>query len=165
MVSLEVHTIGSIPIDLDDSRNASKLLRSMVEDSSSSTGGANGKLHRPEPLPPAGSSGPPYALVQFTLPAAGLATSPHEGNAKITRGCVCHIGGTSDFFISLARNHEHEGWEASMTIVGTVPEPMLTELVEQAIMALPKYDFVHPEFGTVMSMLDPELPVRLRARA
>ena len=74
------------------------------------------------------------------------------------------IGGASDIFISLAKGDEHAGWEVSMTVLGDVPEPQLTELVEQAILSRPYHDFKHPQYGTVMSMLDSELPCRLASR-
>ena len=61
----------------------------------------------------------------------------------------------------LAENGEHDGWETGMTVLGSVPEPALTDLVEGKILALPKHDFKHPQYGTVMSMLDKELPCRL----
>ena len=48
-----------------------------------------------------------------------------------------------------------------MTIVGGVPEPQLSDLVEANILSLPKHDFTHPQYGTVMSMLDKELPCQL----
>ena len=48
-----------------------------------------------------------------------------------------------------------------MTIVGQVPEPELSALVEGAILARPKHNFTHPNYGTVMSMLDKELPCKL----
>mmetsp|Transcript_61647 Transcript_61647/g.163306 ORF Transcript_61647/g.163306 Transcript_61647/m.163306 type:complete len:112 (+) Transcript_61647:2-337(+) len=105
--------------------------------------------------------GPPYALVQFSLEDKALASVPHEGSAKIARGSVCLIGSTSDIFISLAKNGEHDGWEGSMTVLGRVPEPALTDIVEGRILALPKHNFVHPDYGTHMSMLNTELPCRL----
>ena len=50
---------------------------------------------------------------------------------------------------------------SGMTIVGSVPEPQLSDLVEATILSLPKHDFTHPQYGTVMSMLDKELPCQL----
>ena len=116
-------------------------------------------------VPTAGSQGPPYALVQFTLDDASLASLRHEASpgARIKRGAVCLIGGSSDLFVSLARHGEHLGWEASMTIVGHVPEPALTALVEARVLSLPKHNFTHPKFGTLMSMLDRPLACHLRA--
>ena len=38
------------------------------------------EIHRAEPQPPAGSNGPPYALVQFTLPKSG------GGEVSLPRG-------------------------------------------------------------------------------
>jgi len=147
--------VGNIRIVLNDQLQSAATLKTLV--------GTSGKLHRSEPLPPAGSNGPPYALVQFSL--SGLNHLRHESTsgAKISRGDVCHIVGTSDLFISLARGTEHDGWESGMTIVGRVPEPDLTDVVEGAVLALPKHDFTHPTYGTVMSMLDKELPCTLAA--
>ena len=154
MVLLRVDSIGEIPILLDETLAAASSIKALAAASTA------GKLHRAEPLPPAGSMGPPYALVQFSL--SGLNSMKHESSGrKIQRGDLCHIGGTSDLFISLAKNNEHDGWEASMTIVGQVPEPQLTEIVEGSILALPKHNFTHPNYGTVMSMLDKELPCKL----
>ena len=79
----------------------------------------------------------------------------------LARGSVCLIGSASDLFISLAKNGEHAGWETGMTVLGSVPEPALTELVEGKILSLPKHDFKHPQYGTVMSMLNTELPCKL----
>ena len=153
-VVLQVEGIGAIPIELDGRLRAAAVVHELA------TKGQAGKVHRAEPLPPAGSSGPPYALVQASL--AGLDALKHEGTgAKISRGAVCLIGGTSDIFVSLARGAEHDGWEASMTILGSVPEPALTQLVEGALLAQKKHNFTHPTYGTVMSMLDVELPCRL----
>ena len=157
MVTLNVTGIGSIPIDLD----AANAPRAVAELKRLSAAGNSGRLHRSEPLPPEGSTGPPYALVQFSLDAPALKSFAHEGTAKIVRGSVCLIGGASDLFISLARRGEHNGWETGMTIVGSVPEPQLSDLVEGSILALPKHDFKHPQYGTVMSMLNQELPCRL----
>ena len=98
VLTLDIDTIGSIELTLDTTRtpNATAALLSMA------AGGVTGRVHRAEPVPPVGSTGPPYALVQFSLNEERLASMPHEGNAKITRGSVCHIGGTSDLFVSLA---------------------------------------------------------------
>ena len=114
--------------------------------------------------PPAGSAGPPYALVQFTLDdAPELKAHAHEGRAAVARGAVCLIGGASDLFISLAANGEHAGWESSMTVVGHVADEALRGVVEGEILAMPKHDFTHPQYGTVMSMLTEPVPCQLRA--
>ena len=158
-LSLEVPAIGSIPIVLSrDTPEAGRELQHVARGAENTA-----KLHRVEPLPPAGSSGPPYALVQFTVNKGDkLKSRAHEGSAKIARGSVCLIGGASDLFISLARNGEHDGWEQSMTVVGHVPEPELTTHVEEQLLKLPVHNFTHPQYGTVMSMLDKEIECRLR---
>ena len=155
MVKVNVEGVGTIPIVLDTSLQVSKRLTELAAN------GATGHIHRAEPLPPAGSNGPPYALVQFTINDAGLDKLPREGAAKIQRGSVCLIGGANDIFISLARGSEHDGWEQSMTVLGHVPEAELTDLVEGAILSKPKHDFTHPQYGTVMSMLDTKLGLAL----
>ena len=108
----------------------------------------------------------PQALVQFTLEsndAKELRKLAHEGgDAPISRGHLVHITNTDNLFISLAVHGEHQGWEGMMTTVGVVPEPELTDLVEGKILNLPKHNFTHPEFKTVMSMLDNEISCRLR---
>lgn len=159
-VVLDIAGIGPVPMVLHARFAASKRILELAR------GGGKGHVHRAEPQPPNGSNGPPYALVQFSLESdAGLNTLPHEGDEKIARGAVCLIGGANDLFISLARGAEHAGWEASMTVLGHVPQPALDELIEGAILAKPKHTFTHPQYGTVMSMLDTKLPLTLRATA
>ena len=123
--------------------------------------GAPCSLHRGEPEPAAGSAGPPYALCQFTVDDAALKQLPHEGTAAITRGAVCHIVGTTDVFVSLARRGEHAGWEASMTVFGTVAEDDLARVFEQKILREPLKTVTHPTYGTVMSMLVTPRPCTL----
>ena len=48
-----------------------------------------------------------------------------------------------------------------MTVVGSVPEPALTQLVERRLLAMPSHIQAHPS-GVAMSMLDAALPCRLR---
>ena len=162
MVTLSIPNLGDIPIQLEPQRLAPKAAAAIT---SAAAAGTRARLHRAEPLPAPNSMGPPYALVQFSISDDGkLARLPHEHSAPIKRGDVCLIGGASDLFISLARNGEHDGWESGMTVLGTVPEPALSELVEDKILALPKHNFTHPNYGTVMSMLDKELPGVLQLR-
>ena len=138
MVSLTIDGVGTVPIILNENLNAATTLKALA------AAGTAGKLHRAEPLPPRGSNGPPYALVQFSL--SGLDGLRHESaGRKIQRGDVCLIGGTSDLFVSLARGGEHDGWEVSMTIVGSVPPEALSSIVEDVILALPRHNFTHPQ--------------------
>ena len=76
MVTLAVDSIGRIPIVLDESLKASKTILELAN------ANTTGKVHRAEPLPPPGSNGPPYALVQFSLSANALAKLPHEGTVN-----------------------------------------------------------------------------------
>ena len=154
-LQLAVEGVGQIEVALDTAA-APQTAQTLLQ---LAAAGATAELHRAEPLPPAGSDGPPYALVQFTVDDAAklLAGLSHEGSAVIMRGSVCLIGGTSDVFISLAA---HPGWEASMTVVGRVSEAQLEQQIGQ-ILRLPRHNFTHPTYGTVMSMLDKKLPMRL----
>jgi hypothetical protein len=162
-IQLDIEGIGVLPISLDDSLPASTVLKSMAAKHH------EGRVHRAEPLPPPGSSGPPYALVQFALEGelkAELHAAPREGSTRIRRGHLCLIPKTSDLFVSLAPGEEHDSWSDKMTVVGTIAEPELTTLVEGAILSLPRHDFTHPQYKTLMSMLDSELRchVKLAAR-
>lgn len=47
--------------------------------------------------------------------------------------------GTDNLFISLARRGEHDGWERGFTVVGSVPEPELSTLIEDVILSLPRH--------------------------
>ena len=76
------------------------------------------------------------------------------------RGSLCLVGGPSDLFISLAPNDEHAGWEGSMTRIGQVLDPGLTELIEGVILQKPVKTTMHPS-GVQMTMLAEELPCRL----
>ena len=157
-IKLDVDGIGTIPIKLNDSLQASEFLQIFAKMA------AGGKVHRAEPLPTVpGSSGPPYALVQWTLEnAAALGSLLQEGNQLITRGSVVLIQGTTDLFISLATHGEHESWSSSMTVVGNAAEPQLTQLVEGTILAQPRHTFIHPDYLTMMSMLDAPLECHIR---
>ena len=149
--------VGSVPIHLHEGAPGAAARLAYLAAKNTS-----GRLHRAEPLPPPGSSGPPYALVQFSLHDPALAGLPHEGDMRISRGAVCLIGRSSDLFVSLARHGEHVSWSSSMTVVGHVHEEALSSHLEARVLALPKHTFKHPEFGTVMSMLDRDLPCSLR---
>ena len=97
-----IDSVGSLPVELNDHPHAAVLRRAFQ-------GRASGRVHRAEPLPPLGSVGPPYGLVQLSLDDASLKQLP-PGGERITRGALCLVGGSSDLFISLARNGEHDGW-------------------------------------------------------
>lgn len=70
------------------------------------------------------SFGPPFALIQGTLEAEGVAFKkiPLEECPIIERGSVAWIGSGPEFFISLAN---HEEWKKTYTVFGYVlPEDM-----------------------------------------
>ncbi|GAA0141249.1 hypothetical protein LIER_02436 [Lithospermum erythrorhizon] len=70
------------------------------------------------------SFGPPFALIQGTLDARGLAFNkiPRQTCSFIRRGSVAWVESGPEFFISLAN---HDEWENSYTVFGSVlPEDM-----------------------------------------
>ena len=144
-VTVDVPQVGArLPITLDGV-GTPKAIAAIAKAAQRS---ATCKLHRCEPDPGPGSTGPPYALLQFTVDEPALKSHAHEGAAKIKRGSVCLIGTASDLFISLARRGEHDGWESGMTVLGNVAEVDLVPF-EAKIMALPRHNFTHPDYGTV----------------
>jgi len=157
MLRIAVDGIGTIPVALDfaNAPQTAKAIFSLAQQ------GSSGRVHRAEAVPSPASDGPPYALVQATVddPTNVLKGLAHEGLKPIARGAVCLIGGTSDLFVSLA---EHRGWEASMTVFGHVAESELKQGVE-AILQQPIHQYTHPQYGTVMAMLNTPLGMRLEA--
>ncbi|KAK9698855.1 hypothetical protein RND81_08G136100 [Saponaria officinalis] len=70
------------------------------------------------------SFGPPYALIQGTLGAAGVSFNniPSEVCPTIRRGSIAWVGSGPEFFISLAN---HVEWNKAYTVFGYVlPEDM-----------------------------------------
>ena len=153
---ISIDGVGHIPVELNDHAHTAAVKASFVASSI-------GRVHRAEPLPPPGSIGPPYALVQMSLNDPSLAALA-PGGPRLTRGSLCLVGGASDLFISLARNGEHEGWEGGMTCIGKVLEPELSSLVEGVILQMPTRISMHPT-GVKMTMLAQELPCKLGCRA
>lgn len=150
-LAFNVNSIGTVVINLDRA-NAPQTCNFLA---GVAAAGAIGRVHRAEPVPAAGD-GPPYALVQATITAEGLSQLPHEGSLPVNRGAVVTMSGTNEIIISLA---EHRGWEGSMTVFGHLGEESL-RLVE-AIERLPIHNYVHPTYGTVMSMLNTPLGLTL----
>ena len=155
-LSIVINGVGTVPVELNDHPHAPTVLRAFAS-------GTTGRVHRAEALPPPGSVGPPYGLVQMSLDDTSLARLA-PGGQRLQRGSLCIVGGASDLFISLARNNEHDGWEGGMTCIGRVLEPELTTLVETIILKMPTKINVHPS-GVKMSMLAQELPCRLQSAA
>lgn len=149
---IDISGVGTIPIELNDHPHANAVKRSFAAQTT-------GRVHRAEPLPPPGSIGPPYALVQMSLNDPSLGQLA-PGGERLKRGSLCLVGGASDLFISLARNNEHDGWEGGMTCIGNVLEPALSSLVEAKILPMPVKTSMHPT-GVKMTMLAQELPCRL----
>lgn len=85
VLSLEVESVGAIPIRLNDSLKAAAELRRMARYPVSEP--QRGKLHRSEPLPTPPSTGPPYALVQFGLDRAKALQAEHP-----SRCCMSRLG-------------------------------------------------------------------------
>ena len=149
---LEVEGVGTLHIELNAHPHAAAVKAAFVAKTT-------GRVHRAEPLPPPGSNGPPYGLVQMSFNDSSLGKLA-PGGEQLKRGSLCLVGGASDLFISLAKNNEHNGWEGGMTCIGQVLEPELTTLVEKIILPMPTKVNVHPT-GVKMTMLAQELPCTL----
>ena len=128
-LAIAIDGVGTVPVELNRHAHAEAVRAAFAA-------GASGRVHRAEPLPPPGSTGPPYALVQMSVDAPSLAQLK-PGGERLKRGSLCLVGGASDLFISLARNNEHDGWEGGMTCIGRVLEPELSSLVEAKILPMP----------------------------
>ncbi|XP_016452648.1 uncharacterized protein LOC107777170 [Nicotiana tabacum] len=103
------------------------------------------------------SFGPPYALVQGTLDAQGVAfeSVPSESCPEIRRGSVAWAGSGPEFFISLAN---HQEWKKSYTVFGYVlPEDM--EIVEKIAQLPTKLDVWS---GVNVTVLENPVPLRVR---
>tara|TARA_B110000046_G_C12714152_1_gene281839 strand:+ start:98 stop:571 length:474 start_codon:yes stop_codon:yes gene_type:complete len=149
---IDIDGVGTVPIELNRHPHAASVRAAF-------TNNTTGKVHRAEPLPPPGSIGPPYALVQMSLNDPSLGKLA-PGGEPLKRGSLCLVGGASDLFISLAKNGEHDGWEGGMTCIGEVPEPALTSVIEGKILQMPTRVQMHPS-GVKMTMLARELPCQL----
>lgn len=152
---IDIDGVGTVPVELNSHPHAAAVRDAFVSR-------VTGKVHRAEPLPPPGSVGPPYALVQMSLDAPSLGQLVPGGD-RLQRGSLCLVGGASDLFISLAKNNEHDGWEGGMTCIGQVLEPELTSLVEGIILPMPTCINIHPT-GVKMTMLAREMPCQLGVR-
>ena len=149
---ITIDGVGVLPVELNAHPHAAAVKAAFMARTT-------GRVHRAEPLPPPGSIGPPYGLVQMSLNDSSLGRLA-PGGERLRRGSLCLVGGASDLFISLARNNEHDGWETGMTCIGQVLEPALSSLVEGGILPMPTRTNVHPT-GVKMTMLARELPCTL----
>ncbi|CAL5221657.1 g3884 [Coccomyxa viridis] len=114
------------------------------------------KFYRNEAAPTRGSLGPPYGLLQGSLQSLKLAPAA-EGKTPAKRGQVCMIPGTKEFFIALV---DHDEWGGAHTVWGEVSaadmDTTVMDIVGQRFHAV-----THPEYGTVMRMLNTEVPFRI----
>ncbi|KAK9829611.1 hypothetical protein WJX72_006871 [[Myrmecia] bisecta] len=110
------------------------------------------RFYRNEAVPKAGD-GPPYGLLQGSL-AALPAVPPQENRIVARRGHVCMIPETKEFFIAAK---DHTDWGASHSVWGEVQDmAAVTTILNQ-----PFHQITHPQYGTVMRMLDTEVPFRI----
>ncbi|KAL9231173.1 hypothetical protein vseg_006430 [Gypsophila vaccaria] len=103
------------------------------------------------------SFGPPYALIQGTLGAAGVSFNniPTEVCPTIRRGSIAWVGSGPEFFISLANHIE---WSKAYTVFGYVlPEDM--EVAEK-IAQLPTKPDVWNNIN--VSVLETPVPISFR---
>jgi cyclophilin family peptidyl-prolyl cis-trans isomerase len=73
---------------------------------------------------------------------------------KIRRGHVCMIGNCKEFFIATA---DHPEWNVAHTIWGEVDDMQAVD----SLLLEPYTNFTHPEFGTVMRMMDKRVPFQI----
>ena len=90
-LGIAIEGVGTVPVELNRHAHAEAVRAAFAA-------GASGRVHRAEPLPPPGSTGPPYALVQMSVDAPSLAQLK-PGGERLTRGSLCLVGGASDLFI------------------------------------------------------------------
>ena len=80
----------------------------------------------------------------------------HEGSLPVQRGAVVHICGSRDFFVSLG---SHPGWDKSFTVFGKVDEASMA--IVERVVRLPIHNVTHPNLGTLMSLLNSPLNMKL----
>ncbi|KAH9623450.1 hypothetical protein KSS87_022649 [Heliosperma pusillum] len=103
------------------------------------------------------SFGPPYALIQGTLEAAGVSFKgiPEEMCPSIRRGAVAWVGSGPEFFISLA---DHAEWNKAYTVFGFVlPDDM--EIAEKIALLPTKSDVWN---NVNVSILETPLPISVQ---
>uniref|UniRef100_A0A7S0RAT8 ShKT domain-containing protein n=1 Tax=Chlamydomonas leiostraca TaxID=1034604 RepID=A0A7S0RAT8_9CHLO len=117
------------------------------------------RLYRSEAVPPAEHpDGPPYGLLQGSL-AGVLKPPPSENLAKVVpkEGYVAMITGTTEFYISLM---DHSSWGGAHSVWGKVEN---MEVVFAIVAKAAFHELKHPEFGTVMRMMNTEMKMTPRA--
>lgn len=103
------------------------------------------------------SFGPPFALIQGTLQAAGTPFQeiPAEVCRTVRRGAVAWVGSGPEFFISLAN---HVEWKNSYTVFGSVlPEDMV---IAEKIAQLPSKPDVWNNVN--VSVLENPIPILIQ---
>ncbi|KAK3286097.1 hypothetical protein CYMTET_6331 [Cymbomonas tetramitiformis] len=88
-------------------------------------------------------------LVEFTEMKPNLRRAS-DRLMPLSKGTVCLIAQTSEFFISVG---EHPEWNGSFIVWGEVEDMKVIDTVT----TLPYKDFKHPQYGTVMRMLLSEI--------
>ena len=85
---IEVDGVGTLPVELNGHPHAAAVQAAFEA-------AATGRVHRAEPLPPPGSLGPPYALVQLSLDGQAALGRLTPGGERLARGSLCLVGGAS----------------------------------------------------------------------
>jgi len=137
--------------------NAPHTTNAVSRLAASTSGCPKCRFYRNEARPEEGSLGPPYGLLQGSLASLEI-TPPREGNLIARRGHACMIPGTKEFFISLM---DHSEWGTAHTCWGEVDDMTAVD----ALVNAPYHNFTHPEYGTVMRMLETESPFEVKSRA
>jgi hypothetical protein len=138
---------GPIEVVLDDS-NAPMSAQALLDLAKRKDACESCEFVRAEPRPPAGSDGPPYALLQGSLAGhQDILPQYREGTKRtIHPGDFVLIPNSEAFYIALAR---HDDWSSSHTVVGRVAKLTIVDVIVVQRTKL----FVHPEYGTHMQML------------
>lgn len=115
----------------------------------------NCRFYRNEARPEQGSLGPPYGLLQGSL-ANINGDFTREGNVVARRGHVCSIPATKEFFIATC---DHSEWGTAHTCWGEIDDMTVVDGIIEA----PYRNYTHPDYGTLMRMLEREVPFQLGA--
>ena len=124
--------------------------------------------------------GPPYGLLQGSLggmketpPLEGEMTARQALSSHSTlptafavraealrllcsrRGHACTIPGTAEFFIAAV---DHPEWGHAHTVFGQVSD---MQVVDAILEKEAYHDYINPDYGTLMRMLDSELPLNV----
>lgn len=103
-------------------------------------------FYRNEAVPEAGSSGPPYGLLQGVCQRLA-GNPPKEQTKQIKKGHVAIIHPGKDFYVALM---DHEDWSMGHTAWGEINDLSIVNRILQE----PFTDHQHMQYGTHMRMMN-----------